>query len=224
MRHQGADRRAAGAFGGSRLTVRLLLATENRDKAAEIRLCLRGIPDLEVQTLLDLPGLALPPEVGTTYAENAVAKARYAARAAGCWALGDDTGLEVEALDGAPGLYSARYAGEGVTYAENRAKLLAALAGVPEEKRGARFVCAVAAAGPAGEIIVARGFCHGRILTAAAGQGGFGYDPIFFIPRFNKTFGELSSAEKNQVSHRGEAMRRIMAELTAGPWRRRSAE
>ena len=185
----------------------LLLATENHDKAEEIRSILTAELDLEIQTLAAYSHLTLPPETGASYRENATEKALFVSRATGHWALGDDSGLEVEALKGAPGLFSARFAGEKVSYAENRAKLLCSLEGFPDEKRGARFVCALAVANPKGAVRVFEGVCEGRITSSESGQGGFGYDPIFFIPHLGKTFAELSSAEKKQVSHRGHAIR-----------------
>jgi XTP/dITP diphosphohydrolase len=172
----------------------LVLATENRHKAEEIRSILKGGIQLELRTLADFPGVKLPPETGATYRENAVQKARAAADATGHWAMGDDSGLEVAALGGAPGLYSARFAGEGVTYADNRKKLLDALGDLPDEKRGAAFVCTIAISSPKGEIDVVKGVCEGSITRSEAGGGGFGYDPIFFIPAYRKTFAELPAA------------------------------
>jgi XTP/dITP diphosphohydrolase len=187
--------------------VRLVLATENKDKAKEISALLSERLSVEVLTLTDFPRVKLPPEEGKTYRENAATKALTVARATGLVALGDDTGLEVEALSGAPGLYSARYAGEGATYADNRKKLLDALSGLPPEKRGARFHCTVAIAWPDGRVEVVEGVCPGRIAEREAGDGGFGYDPIFFVPECGKTFAALTPDEKNRVSHRGRAIR-----------------
>jgi len=165
------------------------------------------MPDIDLRTLSDFPHLSLPPETGTNYRENAVLKAKFVAKETGHWAMGDDSGLEVAALDGRPGLYSARYAGEGVTYADNRKKLLEDLEDFPDEKRGARFVCTVALADPEGRVDVVAGHCEGRITHSEVGRGGFGYDPVFFIPASGKTFSELSLDEKNKISHRGEAIR-----------------
>lgn len=184
----------------------LVLATENRHKAEEIRAILRGGIQLELRTLADYPGVKLPPETGKTYRENAIQKALAVVKATGQWAMGDDSGLEVEALGGAPGLYSARYAGEGVTYADNRKKLLDALGDLPDAKRKAAFTCTIAIAGPKGELDVVEGVCEGRITRAEAGGGGFGYDPIFFVPAYKKTFAELPAAEKNKISHRARAV------------------
>lgn len=185
----------------------LVIATENRHKGEEIASILREEMALEVRTLADFPGVKLPPETGSTYRENAVQKARAASRATGHWALGDDSGLEVDALDGAPGLYSARFAGEGVTYAENRKKLLDLLGDRPDEQRTARFICTIAVASPDGAVEVVEGRCEGRITRQDVGAGGFGYDPIFFLPTHRKTFAEISAEEKNRISHRGRAVR-----------------
>ena len=193
----------------------IVLATENRHKGEEIRSILRGGADLLVRTLADYPGVTLPPETGATYRENAAGKAAFVARATGEWAMGDDSGLEVDALNGAPGLYSARFAGEGVSYADNRRKLLESLSDLPDEKRTARFVCTVALAGPAGSLDVVEGICRGRIAQAESGDGGFGYDPIFFLPEHGKTFAELSPIEKNRISHRGQAVRAALSILTS---------
>jgi len=190
----------------------ILLATENEHKSEEVRAIIKETGDLEteLQTLADYPHLKLPPETGSSYRENALEKAHYAARETGLWALGDDSGLEVTALDGAPGLYSARYAGLLVSYKDNNAKLIAALKNVPEEKRTARFICTVALVSPKGGAHVFEHKCEGRITATQSGQEGFGYDPIFFLPDYGKTFAELSASEKNRVSHRGQAIRATM--------------
>ena len=185
----------------------LVIATENKHKGEEIAAILREEMRLEVRTLADFPGVTLPPETGSTYRENAVQKALAAAKATGHWAMGDDSGLEVDALGGAPGLYSARFAGEGVTYADNRKKLLDLLGDRSDDQRTARFICTIAVASPDGAVEVVEGRCEGRITRRDVGAGGFGYDPIFFLPAHNKTFAELSSEEKNRISHRGRAVR-----------------
>ncbi len=195
--------------------MRLLLATENEHKAEEIHTIIQAVRDFEpeIQTLSHYPHLKLPPETGSTYRENALEKARYVAGKTGHWVIGDDSGLEVAALDGAPGLYSARYAGLSVSYEDNNAKLLVALKGVPEEQRNARFICTVALVSPEGHFEVFEGVCTGRITATHSGKAGFGYDPIFFLPERGKTFAELSAQEKNQVSHRGQAIRAAMVAL-----------
>ncbi len=193
----------------------ILLATENEHKACEIRSIIKETGDIEteLQTLSDYPHLKLPPETGRSYRENALEKARYAARETGHWSMGDDSGLEVVALDGAPGLYSARYAGLSVSDEDNNGKLLAALKDVPEEKRSARFICTVALVSPQGRAEVFEGFCEGRMTLTQSGEEGFGYDSIFFLPAYRKTFAELSASEKNQISHRGQAIRAAMTHM-----------
>lgn len=197
---------------------RIVLATTNEGKARELERLLGGTVR-SVETLREHAGVALPAETGRDYRANALAKARAVWNALGVPAVGDDSGLEVDALGGAPGLRSARYAGEKATDAENNAKLLAALDGLPPERRGTRYVCVLALArpddvGPRGGIPVTlvRGTCRGRIATAPRGSGGFGYDPIF-EPRSEapggRTLGEWSAEEKNAISHRGAAARRM---------------
>lgn len=186
----------------------LVLATENRHKGEEIRsILLNGGLRIEIKTLADFPNVKLPPETGTTYRENAIQKALTVAKGTGHWALGDDSGLEVDALNGAPGLYSARFAGEGATYADNRKKLLGLLGTLPDEKRGAQFVCTIALASPEGRIEIVESGVKGRIAQSESGEEGFGYDPIFFLPAFRKTFSDLSPSDKNKMSHRGQAVR-----------------
>jgi XTP/dITP diphosphohydrolase len=186
------------------------LATENEDKRREISAIISGQSNpitLDIRLLSYYPNISLPPETGATYLENATVKATYVARQTGQWALGDDTGLEIDALNGAPGLYSSRFAGEGVSYADNRNKVLDLLSDIPEEKRCARFVCTVVLANPDGTSESAVGVCEGKISSPKAGSSaGFGYDPIFYPLQYNKTFSECSSAEKNKISHRGHAV------------------
>jgi XTP/dITP diphosphohydrolase len=188
----------------------LLLATENPDKRREIAGLLDGLP-VELKTLGDFPGVALPPETGPSLEDNAVLKARAAYEATGLPALADDTGLEVEALDGLPGVRAARFAGEDATYEDNRRMLLAALAGVPDARRGARFVTVIALYRGDGRILLFTGAARGRILDAPRGTGGFGYDPLFYIPAAGRTFAEMSPAEKGQWSHRAAALRKLRA-------------
>lgn len=191
----------------------LVIATENKHKGEELASILQQEMEIDICTLADFPGVKLPPETGSTYRENAVQKALAAARATGHWALGDDSGMEVDALGGAPGLYSARFAGEGVTYADNRKKVLDLLGDRPDDQRTARFLCTIALASPEGKIEVVEGRCEGRITRRDVGEGGFGYDPIFFLPAYNKTFAELSPEEKNRISHRGLAVRAAIPHL-----------
>ncbi len=188
----------------------MILATRNADKVAEIRRILR-LPPEGLASLLDFPEISEIEENGLTLEDNALIKARESHRRTGLPSLADDTGLEVEALGGAPGVFSSRYAGPGASYADNLRKLLAAMEGVPQGKRQARFRCVVALKAGAREEWV-EGTLDGVILTEARGTGGFGYDPAFFIPTAGKTLAEMSMDEKNAVSHRGAAFRR-MAEL-----------
>ncbi|MDC4204820.1 MAG: hypothetical protein MPW14_11215 [Candidatus Manganitrophus sp.] len=149
----------------------LVIATENKHKGEELASILRQEMEIDVRTLADFPGVKLPPETGSTYRENAVQKALAAAKATGHWAMGDDSGMEVDALGGAPGLYSARFAGEGVTYADNRKKVLDLLGDRPDDQRTARFLCTIALASPEGKVEVVEGRCEGRITRRDVGEG-----------------------------------------------------
>ncbi|MFH2203731.1 MAG: XTP/dITP diphosphatase [Elusimicrobiota bacterium] len=192
--------------------MKILLATGNPHKAREVAPLLSGI-DVELLTLADLPEIPAVVEDGATLDANARKKALEPAAASGLWTLADDTGLEVEALDGAPGVYSARYAGEGCDFAANIEKLLRELRGVPEARRGAAFRTVVALASPSGEVRCVEGRLDGRIAEAAAGGGGFGYDPLFFVPELGRTLAEISAEKKNEISHRGRAIRAIVPAL-----------
>mgnify|MGYP005838338991 CR=1 FL=1 len=195
--------------------VRLLVATRNRGKLREYQALLADLP-VEWATLQDV-GLDLEvAETGATFAENARLKATAYAQASGLLTLADDSGLEVDALEGAPGVHSARYAGAGATDADRCRKLLAALGDTPPERRTARFRCVVAIAAPDGVVHTAEGVCEGRIAFAPRGENGFGYDPIFILAGRNLTMAQLSTAEKNVISHRGRALaaaRPILARL-----------
>ncbi|MDA8244432.1 MAG: RdgB/HAM1 family non-canonical purine NTP pyrophosphatase [Elusimicrobia bacterium] len=190
----------------------LVIATFNAHKLREIRAILPGLP-AELKALSEFPGAVPAEEDGATLLENAVKKAAAAARFTGCWALADDTGLEVDALGGAPGVRSARYAGEEADPARNSSRLLAELAGRPAERRSARFVCVVALASPSGEVATARGVLEGRIAGAPRGGNGFGYDPLFEPAGSSRTLAELSEEEKNAASHRAAALRNLLPEL-----------
>jgi len=183
----------------------LILATQNLGKLQEIRHMLG--PEVAVTSLADLSGAPQIVEDGGTFEANAVKKARVVARHANRPALADDSGLEVDALGGAPGVFSARYAGENASDSENNARLVEQLDGVPKEKRTARFRCVIAVATPDGAVRTVEGQCEGRILTVSRGLNGFGYDPLFLVPELGRTFAELSSKEKNRLSHRGQALR-----------------
>lgn len=169
-----------------------------------------------VRSLAEFPGAPEVVEDGRTYRENALKKAWSAAKFTGKPALADDTGLEVDALGGRPGLYAARFAGEGCTFADNIKKLLRLLEGVPLQRRGALFVCVLALVDPSGREQVVESELHGRITEAPAGCGGFGYDPVFYVPEVGKTLAELTPDEKNHMSHRGRALAKVRALMLAG--------
>lgn len=183
---------------------RLVVATRNRGKLAEIRDLLSHM-DMIVQALDDYPGAPEPKETGATFRDNAVIKAVATASFAGEVAVADDSGLVVDALGGAPGVMSARYAGEGASDQEKYEKLLAQMERVPELGRTARFVCVVAVATPDGLVSSAQGMVEGAIARTPRGTGGFGYDPVFLIPELGMTFGELPPDTKNSMSHRARA-------------------
>ncbi len=196
-----------------RLPARVVVATSNPGKLREIRALLAPLP-VPLVGLEALPGLRLPPE-GDEYMDNAVAKARAAAAFAGSPALADDSGLEVEALGGAPGPHSARYGGPGLDDAGRVARLLGELTGREGAQRRARFVCAAALVAPAGEVVTAFGECAGRIGRAPRGAGGFGYDPVFEVDAAGRTMAELPEEEKNRISHRARAFRALRPTLLA---------
>jgi XTP/dITP diphosphohydrolase len=190
----------------------VILATNNQHKIQEFRELLGDLNGIALRSPREL-GITLDvPEDEPTYDGNARAKALAFARASGLVALADDSGLEIDVLGGEPGVRSARYAGPDATNADRIALVLAKLAGVPTERRTARFVAAIAVATPAGDVWVVEGECRGRITEAPSGQNGFGYDPVFFVPECGRTMSELAPAEKNEISHRGRAARRA-AEL-----------
>ena len=193
----------------------LLLATNNAGKAAEYRQLLAGC-GWELVTPGEL-GLSLSAEeTGDTYEENAKMKAQEAAHLSGLHALADDSGLEVNALGGKPGPRAARFGGEQATYQEKMSLLLEHLQGVPPRERGCRFVCVIAIADPQGGVRLCRGECLGLVAEAPQGEGGFGYDPIFYLPERSLTMAQLSAEEKNAISHRGraaQAARQTLKEL-----------
>lgn len=193
--------------------MKILLATKNRHKVHEMRALLASLP-FELLSAADMPELPEVDEDQPTLAGNAMKKAETLLRITGLPSLADDTGLEVEALGGAPGVFSSRYSGPGATYASNVAKLLRALDGVPAERRHARFRTVIAFARPEGTQTV-EGVCEGEIIQAPRGDGGFGYDPVFLISSLGKTLAELSLEEKNRISHRGAALRRLRELLAA---------
>jgi len=191
----------------------LVLATRNAHKAAEMRALLTDL-GLQVRTLAEFPGAPDVVEDGATCEANAIKKAVTAAHYTGLTAIADDTGLEVDALGGRPGVFAARYAGEGATYEDNCRKLLSELHGVPRDKRTARFITAVAIAQPSGSVQTVTGVLKGRIAEKQAGSGGFGYDPVFFVPEQGKTLAEMTPDEKNRISHRAQAFAKAKALLT----------
>ena len=190
---------------------KIVAGTRNAGKVREIRQALAKLP-FEVSGIPD-EGLADVEETGVTFSENAILKARYYALHTGDYCLADDSGLEVDALDGAPGVYSARYSGQGATDAANNQKLLLALQDVPPEKRTARFRSVLALAGPDGSLLLADGTCEGLILSEPKGDGGFGYDPLFWLPDQQKTLAEMTLQEKNAISHRGNALKVLKQKL-----------
>lgn len=197
----------------------LLIATRNRGKLLEVWQLLSDLP-LTLSSLRDFPAATEVEETGTTFADNASIKASAYALQTGAWTLSDDSGLEVDALGGAPGVYSARYAVAGATDLERIELLLSELARTGDGARRARFICAVSVADPAGRIInVSTGACEGRIAQAPRGAQGFGYDPVFIPEGFEQTFGELSSEIKQNISHRARALsetRSFLERLFAG--------
>ena len=184
----------------------LVLATKNPKKVEEIRALLADVP-VRILSLLDFPDIPDTPETGTTFAENAEIKARAASKTTGKIALADDSGLEVDALCGEPGVYSNRFAEPGASDRDKYMRILELLEGVPDEKRTARFKAAIAVAAPDGEVKIIEGTCEGRIAREPRGINGFGYDPIFYLPELGKMMAELTSEEKNTISHRGRAFR-----------------
>ena len=190
----------------------LILATGNRHKAEEIQESLKGM-GLTLRTLKDFPDCPAVEEDGKTCQDNAIKKATAIAAYTGQWALADDTGLEVDALDGRPGVYAARYAGEQATYEDNCRKLLQELEGVPGDKRTARFLTVMALSDPQGNTQVVEGVLQGVITTSFQGTQGFGYDPVFFVPEENKTLADMTLTEKNQISHRALALQKTKALL-----------
>ncbi|MFZ5648046.1 MAG: XTP/dITP diphosphatase [Bacillota bacterium] len=202
--------------------MRIVVATKNKGKLRELETML-GPLGIKVMSMDHYPHIPDVEEDGETFAENAIKKARVVAGATGEIALADDSGLEVDCLGGAPGVYSARFAGEEKDDRANNEKLLRLLDGVPLEKRGARFMCVVAVALPGGRVYTAEGSCEGVIGFRPEGEGGFGYDPLFIVPDLGKTFAQLDMDIKNSISHRGKAFdmaREIIAGLAAGQEKR----
>ena len=195
---------------------KILVASSNPGKIGELRAMLEG--DIEWLGLSDFDGIAEIEEDGLTFAENARKKAFGYAKAAGVWTLADDSGLVIDALDGAPGVKSARFAGEkdadrSLIDHKNMAKVLKLLEGVPKEKRTARFVCCLCLVSPEKTLVETKGALEGLINDKPIGENGFGYDPIFFVPQLNKTVAQLTPEEKNAISHRGNAIKKLKPAL-----------
>ena len=190
----------------------IIFATGNEGKMKEIRLILEDL-GAEILSLKDAGINIEIQEDAKTFEENAVIKAREVMRATGALVLADDSGLEIDYLNGEPGVYSARYLGEDTSYRIKNLNLIDRLEGVPDEQRTARFVCVIAAAFPDGRIITARGAIEGIIGYEERGEGGFGYDPIFWLPEYGCSTAELTMEKKNELSHRGKALREMKNEL-----------
>ena len=188
----------------------IVLATRNEGKVSEFKVLLKDF-DVEIKSLKDFGPIPTVEEDGQTFEDNAVKKAQFTARVLGFPALADDSGLVVKALNGLPGVHSARYAGQDATDEENNLKLLKAMESV--ENREASFMCVLAIAVPSGPALIYEGTCEGVITESLTGNKGFGYDPLFLYPPLNKTFAQMSIEEKNQVSHRGRAMTEFKAEF-----------
>lgn len=186
----------------------VIIATKNKGKAKEFERIF-GAKGMQVKTLLDFPEIPDVEETGSTFEENAIIKAETIARLMGKMVIADDSGLEVDALEGRPGVYSARYAGTEKNDSANTEKVLKELAGVPEKERTARFRCVLAVAAPGEKTVAYSGSCEGRILTETRGTNGFGYDPVFFVEGKGKSMAELAPEEKNRISHRADALMKL---------------
>ena len=190
----------------------IIFATGNQGKVKEIQMILADMGK-KVLSMKEAGIFVDIEENGSSYEENALAKARAVAACTDCLVMADDSGLEIDYLHGEPGIYSARYLGEDTPYSIKNAVILERLAGVPEEKRTARFVCAIAAVLPDKTYLTVRAVIEGRIAQEEKGSHGFGYDPIFFVPEFGRTPAQLTEEEKNKVSHRGKALEQMKEEL-----------
>ena len=191
---------------------KLILATRNKGKLKEIQVLLSDL-DIDIMSLDEAENAPHVVEDGKTFMENAFKKAKVIAEATGIMALADDSGLEVDALDGAPGVHSARYSGENASDASNNEKLLADLEGVSSGKRSAHFSCVIIVYHPSGQWISTEARCEGEITNKIIGDQGFGYDPVFYLPSINRTMAQLSPEEKNSLSHRGKALAELKSKL-----------
>lgn len=184
----------------------IVVATQNEKKRMEMLEILKDVPGILLKGVEDFPFLPEVEEDGNSFRENAIKKASILANVCNTWAVADDSGLEIDILNGRPGVYSSRYAGLNASDEKNIEKVLSELRGVPREVRTARFICSIAFASPHQLFFVVEGSCEGLIIEEPRGNGGFGYDPIFYVPKYNQTFAELSPSTKNMVSHRGKAL------------------
>jgi XTP/dITP diphosphohydrolase len=189
--------------------MKLVIATKNINKIKEIKDKFSDFPDLAIISLLDFNNLPDVIEDGFTFEENALKKAREYSAFTGLPVLSDDSGLEIDALSGAPGVRSARYAGENAGDEENNDLVLRQMSNLPEDKRNARFICVIAIKLPDQKEYLSKGICEGRIIKSRKGSNGFGYDPLFFIPDIGKTMAQLTVAEKNKISHRALALDKV---------------
>ena len=187
----------------------LVIATSNQHKLKEFKAILKGFP-LTILSLKDFPDIPAVVEDGKSFYENALKKALTVARHTDKITVADDSGIEVDALDGKPGVYSARFAGHAATDEANNTKLLKELEGVSSDKRGACFKCVLVIAQPDGETAFVEGACKGTIIHEVRGDYGFGYDPLFLVPEYNKTFSEITPEEKNKISHRARALEKLL--------------
>lgn len=190
----------------------IIIATKNAGKAKEFVEMFKPM-GFTVKTLLDYPEIEDVEETGTTFEENAILKAETVSKQLGTVVISDDSGLMIDALDGKPGVYSARYAGNGKNDEENMAKVLEELKGVPTDKRTAHFCCTIAVANPKKETVTFTGTCEGLILEEKRGEFGFGYDPIFYVVKEQKSMAELPSEIKNNISHRADAIKKLKAQI-----------
>lgn len=191
----------------------LVLASSNVHKIREFRSMLKALSRLDLLSLCDFPSYEAPPETGSSFEENATLKAVHAAKALGRWVLADDSGLVVPALNGAPGIFSARYAGKDATDLDNRKKLLEEMAHLLEEDRSAYYACSIALASPESLKKCVQGTCEGSLLLREKGGGGFGYDPLFIKNGYSKTFAEMEESVKNRISHRRKALDKMLPTL-----------
>lgn len=196
-----------------RHTLQLVVASKNLHKIREFKTILSKQPHIDLLTLLDFPDYIPPEETGNSFMQNAILKAEHAAKTLNHWVISDDSGLVVPALKGAPGIYSARYAGENATDGDNRIKLLREMQDLNDEDRQAYFQCVIALASPDSLIKCFEGTCEGSVVSQEKGGSGFGYDPVFMKHSYNKTFAELEDSIKNRISHRRKALDKLILHL-----------